>query len=184
MWVRVVAQNQKTKTVPILQMPQMGKDKRGGKAMGRVSQETLDRLNAFIASLPSEAKKKCSLCNETLTHIVKQAEAQTGAGTRTVCRALADSHNEGAAPADVVSGDQLQDRVRQKEGLKMGIPHNSTTPKPLPSRTDSFSMRYVEIAISQLERIKDDDSEAESALLFILKWISDRLEKMPMKKRK
>lgn len=83
--------------------------------MGRVSQDTLDKLNAFFESLPDEARSKCTICNETLTHIVKQAEAQTGAGTTTVCRALAERVNENAAKWDVVSESKLRDRVRNKE---------------------------------------------------------------------
>jgi hypothetical protein len=52
---------------------------------------------------------------ETLTHIVKTAEVETGAGTATVTRALACRINAGAAAQDVVTGDQLRDRVRNKE---------------------------------------------------------------------
>ena len=83
--------------------------------MARVSQETIEKLNAFIDSLPEEAKNKCALCNETLTHIVKQAEAQTGAGTATVTKVLSEKLNDGAADGDRVSGSALQDRVRTAE---------------------------------------------------------------------
>jgi len=55
--------------------------------MARVTQESLAKLGAFIDSLPEEARGKCALCNETLTHIVKMAEVETGAGTATVTRA-------------------------------------------------------------------------------------------------
>lgn len=83
--------------------------------MGMVSQETIAKLNAFIDSLPEEARSKCALCNETLTHIVKQAEAQTGAPTLTVCRTIADDINKVAAPADMVTAEQLRGKVRVKE---------------------------------------------------------------------
>lgn len=36
--------------------------------MGRVSAETIAKLNAFIESLPEEARSKCALYNETLNH--------------------------------------------------------------------------------------------------------------------
>jgi len=62
--------------------------------MPRVSQESINRLNAFIDSLPPEARNKCALCNETLVHLVKTAEVESGAGTATVTRALADRINE------------------------------------------------------------------------------------------
>ena len=73
--------------------------------MGRVSEETLQKLQDFICSLPDEAKGKCALCNQTLVHIVKQAEVQTGAGTRTVTKVLANNINETAAPRDKVSAE-------------------------------------------------------------------------------
>ena len=86
--------------------------------MARVSKETIERLNAFIDSLPEEARNKCALCSETLTHITKLAEVQTGAGTATVTKAIADRINETAAPGDQVSGNALREKVRWKEGLK------------------------------------------------------------------
>jgi hypothetical protein len=93
--------------------------------MGRVSQETVDKLSAFIESLPEEVKSKCAFCNETLTHIVKKAEVETGAGTATITGEIAKKHNETAATHDKVSGKQLQDRVRYKEGKdKVGISEN------------------------------------------------------------
>ena len=78
--------------------------------MARVSQETIEKLNAFIDSLPEEAKNKCALCNETLTHIVKQAEAQTGAGTATVTKVLSEKLNDGAADGDRVFGIMRMDQ--------------------------------------------------------------------------
>ncbi|MFH2034718.1 MAG: DNA N-6-adenine-methyltransferase [Candidatus Margulisiibacteriota bacterium] len=86
--------------------------------MARVSEETLEKLNSFIESLPQEARSKCALCSETLTHIVKMAEVQTGAGTATVTRVLSEKLNENAAPGDRVSGEALNQRVRYNEGLK------------------------------------------------------------------
>jgi phage N-6-adenine-methyltransferase len=85
--------------------------------MPRVSQETLEKLNAFIDSLPDEAKSKCGTCTETLTHLTMQAEVISGAGTATVTRALAEKINENAAPLDRVSGIGLRDRVRRHEGI-------------------------------------------------------------------
>ena len=84
--------------------------------MARVSDETLERLNDFINSLPSELRNKCALCTETLTHIVKTAEVQTGAGTATVARVLSDRLNEDALPGDRVSGEQLRGRVQRSDG--------------------------------------------------------------------
>lgn len=86
--------------------------------MARTTTDQLQKLKAFLDSLPDEARNKCSLCNSTLTHIVKQAEAETGVGTATVTRALAEKVNETALPADRVTGDQLRDRVRRSAGEK------------------------------------------------------------------
>ena len=79
--------------------------------MPRVSKETIAKLNDFICALPEEAKGKCALCNQTLVHIVKQAESQTGAGTATVTRALADDINKTAAPLDRVVARSLEKKV-------------------------------------------------------------------------
>lgn len=49
--------------------------------MPRPSSEQLKRLQAFFDTLPAEQKGKCALCNETLVHIVKQAEVEVGVGT-------------------------------------------------------------------------------------------------------
>ena len=86
--------------------------------MPRVSSEQLKRLQAFFDTLPAEQKGKCALCNETLVHIVKQAEAETGVGTATAARVLAEKVNEAALPADRVTGGQLRDRVRRSAGEK------------------------------------------------------------------
>jgi uncharacterized protein YoaH (UPF0181 family) len=87
--------------------------------MSRTATERIQRLKTFMDSLPDEARSKCSLCTTTLTHIVKQAEAETGVGTATVARALAEKINETALPADRVSGEQLRDRVRYQAGEKV-----------------------------------------------------------------
>jgi len=43
------------------------------------------------------------------------------AGTATVTRALAERINKTAAPQDVVTGNALRERVRQREGLNESI---------------------------------------------------------------
>jgi len=86
--------------------------------MARNTQDQLQKLKTFMDSLPDEARSKCSLCTTTLTHIVKQAEAETGVGTATVTRALAEQINETALPADRVTEGQLRDRVRRSAGEK------------------------------------------------------------------
>lgn len=61
------------------------------------------------------------------------------APTATVTKAIADRHNENAAPGDRVSGDQLRDRVRYHEGsVKVGNSPNKTTE---PVREVSYSLR-------------------------------------------
>ena len=80
--------------------------------------DTLAKVRDFFGGLTGEAKNKCALCNETLTHIVKMAEVETGAGTATVTKVLAEQINEGAAPGDVVSANALRFRVRVLEGKR------------------------------------------------------------------
>lgn len=97
-----------------------------GLKMPRVKDETVEKLINWIESLPSEMKDKCALCNETLTHIVKKAEAETGAGTATVTKALADNINATAAPGDQINPEALHSRVRRHEGSIMSNRHNKT----------------------------------------------------------
>lgn len=104
--------------------------------MGRVSAETIRRLNEFIDSLPEEARGKCALCNQTLTHIVMQAEAQIEAGKQTIVRALAEKINETAAPQDRVTPEALRQRVMEASGEKKRICSNGTNsdqPPPPPT---------------------------------------------------
>ncbi len=107
--------------------------------MARVSEDAIRKLTAFLDSLPDEARSKCALCNETLTHIVKMAEVASGAGTATVTRELAARVNDGAAPGDRVSPEALRQRAIQAAGEKNRICSNGTNkpaapPEPKPSR--------------------------------------------------
>ena len=83
--------------------------------MSRVSRETLDKLQAFFDTLEPEVMSKCALCNKTLTHIVKQAEVQTGAGTLTVARGIAERVNKDSAPEDRINDTSLMQRVVNEE---------------------------------------------------------------------
>ena len=80
--------------------------------------DTLAKIRDFFDGLTGEAKSKCALCNETLTHIVKMAEVETGAGTATVTKVLAEQINDVAVEGDRVSEHTLRDRVRRHSGQK------------------------------------------------------------------
>lgn len=171
--------------------------------MSRVPEDAIRKLNAFIDSLPEEARGKCALCNETLTHFVKQAEAQTGAGTATVTRALAEKINETAAPADRVSGRALERRVNRNEGKDVKIPnrdnktHLSDPSQPptievnretgevfvngkkssLPSEyTNAFF--FAKTAVRHLEGIAADDPKRFEALDWIIGWCEERKQQL------
>ncbi len=148
--------------------------------MPRVRQESLDKLAEFIGSLPKDARNKCALCNETLTHLVKTAEVQTGAPTATVTRALANKINETAVPGDVVSGEALTQRVRYSEGLKC---QNDIINKPQPE-PDSLvknevetvgmgevAMKFARMAVMDLTRIHHDHPDRKEALDYVLDWV-------------
>ena len=94
--------------------------------MGRVTSEIIQKLTSIFELLPEDARKKCVLCNETLAHIVKKAEAETKAGTSTVTRILADNINKDAAPGDRVTGESLRQRVLERSGEKKRICSNGT----------------------------------------------------------
>ncbi len=146
--------------------------------MSRISQDALDKLNAFIDSLPSEARSKCALCNETLTHIVKQAEAQTGAGTATVTKALADKINTSSAPGDRVTPRQLEGRVVRQESVIPTKRGDKPAPKPSEDRKPAqttWAIDFATIAISQLERIQKGDPMRIEALNRVKVWIEKQL---------
>lgn len=86
--------------------------------MAKVTKKAKALLKEYIETLPDEETNKCTMCNETLTHLVKKAEAETKAPTATVARALAKKVNEGAAEVDKVNGKALLFRVRNHEGRR------------------------------------------------------------------
>jgi len=117
--------------------------------MPRVSTETIRKLNDFLDSLPEEPRRKCAYCNETLTHLCKLAEAQTGAGTATVTRELADRINDGAAPGDRVKGRSLLDKVRNTEG-KRKVDNVNNNPAPEPGKTPRLHVVESDDTIDKL----------------------------------
>ena len=117
--------------------------------MSKPSQETLKRLNAFLDTLPTEAQNKCTLCTETLTHIVKTAEAQTGAPLATVTRELANRVNDGSAPSDKVSGEALRQRTLEMSGEKHRNCSNGT------NKTDTNSENDKEAGITNEPESKE-----------------------------
>lgn len=98
--------------------------------MGRVAADAIERLSQIMAVLDGGDTKACRLCNETLTHNIKQIEANTGASERAVCEAIADKINETALPQDKVTGESLRQRVKQHDGSKARIGSIGTNRKP------------------------------------------------------
>ena len=170
--------------------------------MPRVSQETMEKLNDFLNTLPAEARNKCALCNETLTHIVKSAEAQTGAPTATVTRELANRVNDGAHPGDVISGESLRQKVIGKTTDKNLSVRNEQIKKPEPEPKEcpicgsvfpgdqkhcpnncekknqsvaTEAHQFCTIAISQLSRIRQDDMDKIPELMKVLDWIIEQI---------
>lgn len=170
--------------------------------MGRIAPDTLNKLSAFIESLPEEVRRKCALCNETLVHIVKKIEAETGAGTDTVTRALSNKINEGAATVDRVTPRALESRVRRMEkpipanrGNKSDLVEEAPKPEskadpqrelfpdaeprrppplvPPPSELASSAMQFATMAITNLERIQNDDPKKDDALNRVMEWIKN-----------
>jgi hypothetical protein len=84
--------------------------------MGRVSKENIKKIMEFIDLLPEEQVSKCSICRETLTHIVTSVQAKTGVGISTISKTLADKVNETAAPQDIVTPRAFEGRVRRNNG--------------------------------------------------------------------
>lgn len=118
-------------------------------------EDAINAVRAFFGELPADAKKKCSLCNETLTHIVKLAEVETGAGTATVTRVLAEEINEGAADGDKVSAKALDSKVRYHEGRKSRhFADNSQNPIGPPVPVVTSCDKPEEIAVAVAEKVE------------------------------
>ena len=126
----------------------------------RVNSTTLSKLEAFMDSLPQEAKQKCSLCNETLTHIVKQAEVATGAGTATVTRVLAARINEDAAPGDMVTVRALTGRVERHEG-KDGMSPIRGNKQPEPEDKKMVSGQALNLRVVRHQKKQEFENEPE-----------------------
>ena len=144
--------------------------------MPRVSEETINKLQEFIDSLPDYARNKCALCNETLTHIVKQAEAQTGAGTATVTRELAARIDEGAAPGGRPDGNRLRNRVQYSENIICGNSADKPEQKEVAPEKENYSiaMKYAKMAEMDLKGIHSGHHDWEEALDYIIKWSQNR----------
>ena len=105
---------------------------------------------------------------KTLTHIVKMAEAQTGAGTATVTRELAARVNDGAAPGDVVSGAALTERVRNKEfGKEVKNrnsdfkPTNQPAQEEKPKQKEKTTTRDMVASCTGFSRARNDEETAD-----------------------
>ena len=61
--------------------------------MGRVSKETIEKVENFVDSISEKDREKCNACNKTLTCIMSKGKDITGAGIGTISRFLADKIN-------------------------------------------------------------------------------------------
>ncbi|MDX9788651.1 MAG: hypothetical protein RBT11_17875 [Desulfobacterales bacterium] len=162
----------------------------------KVSQQTIAKLEDFLKDLPSEVWAKCSICNETLVHWAKKAEAETGAGTATVSKAIADKVNSDAAPGDKISSEALRQRIIGKTTDKnLSVRYEQIKSKPAtwrcticnreyPATTEtcpdcdgsngivSYAMDFAASAISQLKRIEKSDPNREAAFLKVEAYIA------------
>lgn len=79
---------------------------------------------------------------------------QTGAGTATVARVLLEKINEGTAPGDRVSGENINQKVRRHEGIDNFkiTDRKNKTPKP-PNEAMQFSVIAIVLVLQDLELI-------------------------------
>lgn len=86
--------------------------------MARVKKEILDKIEKYLDELDNTIEGKCTLCNETLTHVTNQCSAQTGAPKNTITTIITKRFNASALPADKLGKAALRDRVKRNEGIK------------------------------------------------------------------
>ena len=82
-----------------------------------------------------------------------KAEAQTGAGTATVCRVLSEKVNEEALPQDVVTGAALRNRTIQKAGERICVNHTDTS-KPETKEEIAAGLLRASDAMYQLDNFR------------------------------
>jgi hypothetical protein len=144
--------------------------------MPRVSKDTLEKLKAFVDSLPMEAMGKCALCVDTLTHLEKTAGVKTGAPTATITRAFADRINENAAPWDRVSGEKLRDRVRKQDPVIREKFPNKSHPEPdQPDKKEEKSPVVENTATEQIKNWRENKSHPEND------YVDCDLDSLPMR---
>lgn len=133
--------------------------------MGKVSQETQEQVHKFFQNCEGEIITKCSICKETLTHMTKLAEVETGAGTDTVCKILADQINQHALPQDRVTAKALSNRVRRHEGKDSHIPPKRENKDSTIHEKDSFKK---EINLTSSEFISKMISARETVVALMI----------------
>ncbi len=86
--------------------------------MARVKKEILEAIEKYLDNLDVGIEGKCTLCNETLTHITNQCSVQTGAPKNTISTIITKRFNSSALPADKLGNSALRNRLQQNEGIK------------------------------------------------------------------
>ena len=150
--------------------------------MARVPKATIAKAKAALDAHSQEIVNKCALCSETLTHIVKSVEAQTGAPTATVTRMLADRISDNAAPGGRVTPRQLEGRVYRQENDIPTNRGNKSEPEPK-HRTYAEVYQATERRMAAAAKYLWDEhpgTEAEKAeaLRLILQSIESKIPKV------
>lgn len=120
-----------------------------------VTTSILERMKQIFSILPREQKEKCSLCDETMTHVIKQIEAQANVSNRQACRFLAEQTGK--------KEGTIRDAVRRTQGKVAENPANEPTP-PEVTRVKEL---VEEVGVSEREaarRVAEETGKKEETI--------------------
>jgi hypothetical protein len=117
-------------------------------------------------------KESDGIPSETIRRWWKEIKTQTAAEL---------VKNDQPLPTPENSPQIQENQVAEYGGTRDGAgrPPKYAPPKPSspPPKPISFALDFATMAISQLERIRDDDPKREDAFNEVIKWINNQLNK-------
>ena len=126
-----------------------------------VTVSILDRMKKIFSILPEDQKKKCALCDETMTHVIKRIEAQAEVSNREACRFVGEEINK--------NPETIRAAVR-RERKEMGeIPPSKEKPQQppdLPSKVmETIDAKSGDISQRQaIKQVAMDTGKSEAAV--------------------
>ena len=138
--------------------------------MGKVSKEVVKAVIDEVDKLDEAVKDKCSLCNITLTDIVKRIEVSSNASVSTVCNTIAKVLNRSKSDGEKISAEALRQRVLNTEGKRKNV---SKTKINYKNKYLDLKIKY-NTALTQISELTDKVEKLTSIIVeYVDKEASD-----------